>query len=155
MSTEIERKFLVTTDEWRAVPGLRIRQGYLNRDKDRTVRVRTAGDRAWLTIKGRVTGISRAEFEYEIPLADADQLMSLCEGPLIDKIRRTLDYQGTTWEVDEFSGDNAGLIIAEVELAREDQPFARPAWVGEEVTADPRYFNSNLSSRPYRTWGGG
>lgn len=155
MSTEIERKFLVTNDEWRAAPGVRIRQGYLNRDKDRTVRVRTTGDRAWLTIKGRVLGISRVEFEYEIPLEDAERLMHLCDGPLIDKIRRTLDYQGTIWEVDEFFGDNAGLIVAEVELANEDQPFARPGWVGEEVSADSRYFNANLSGRPYRTWGGG
>jgi adenylate cyclase len=152
MAVEIERKFLVRGDEWRQAKPVRISQGYLNRDKDRTVRVRIAGNLAYLTVKGRTRGISRSEFEYAIPIADAEQLLPLCEGPLIEKYRHVLVYGTTKWEVDEFLGDNAGLVVAEVELEREDQPFDRPAWLLQEVTQDPKYHNSNLSLHPYNSW---
>jgi CYTH domain-containing protein len=152
MSIEIERKFLVVGTAWRQGSGVRFSQGYLTRDKDRTVRVRLAGEQAFLTIKGRSTGASRAEFEYEVPLADGQQLLQLCERPLIEKIRRVIPNEGSTWEVDEFLGENAGLVVAEIELQSEDQAFARPAWLGEEVTLDSRYFNSSLSLNPYAHW---
>jgi len=152
MALEIERKFLVRTDAWRSGTGVRYTQGYLNRDKLRTVRVRVAGDAGFLTVKGRSQGATRLEFEYPVPLADAQAMLALCEGPLIDKTRHTLVHAGQVWEVDEFHGDNAGLVVAEIELASEDQPFERPDWLGEEVTLDARYFNSALSERPYRSW---
>ena len=152
MPTEIERKFLVASGAWRQPTFLRISQGYLNRARDRTVRVRIAGERAYLTIKGAMHGIARPEFEYEIPLADAEQLLRLCDGPIIEKHRHRVVHAGKTWEVDEFFGDNAGLIVAELELEREDEPFEAPAWLGVEVTHDARYLNSNLSVRPYKTW---
>jgi len=154
MPTEIERKFLVTGTQWRQVSGVRICQGYLNRDKERTVRVRIAGDNAWLTIKGVSRGAARLEFEYAIAPAEAEQLLALCDGPVIQKIRHTLPYKGFTWEVDEFLEENAGLVVAEIELIAEDQPFERPAWLGREVTDDPRYFNANLAVHPYREWRG-
>lgn len=152
MATEIERKFLVTGDAWREVAGLHMSQGYLNADKARTVRVRRAGERAFLTVKGPTHGAVRAEFEYEIPAADAAELLALCQGPRIEKIRRRVMYEGFTWEVDEFLGENAGLVVAEIELEREDQAFARPAWLGVEVTHDPRYYNASLVHHPYRLW---
>jgi len=153
MAIEIERKFLVSGTAWKNAAGVAFRQGYLNRDKHRTVRVRVAGDAAFLTIKGVSVGATRSEFEYPIPLADAQALLTLCDGPVIDKVRYRVEVDGTVWEVDAFAGDNAGLVVAEVELLREDQPFARPHWLGEEVTHDARYFNSNLASHPYRAWG--
>lgn len=152
MGVEIERKFLVHGTAWKQSEGVPYRQGYLNRDKHRTVRVRVAGDAAFLTVKGLSRGATRAEFEYAIPLAEAQQLLALCDGPLIEKTRYVIPYQGTTWEVDEFLGDNAGLVVAEVELQNEDQPFARPPWLGAEVTQDARYFNSSLASVPYCQW---
>jgi CYTH domain-containing protein len=152
MGIEIERKFLVTGQGWRTGSGVRYTQGYLNRDPVRTVRVRVAGDTGWLTIKGLSTGATRVEFEYPIPLADALAMLALCDGPLIDKTRHTFTHAGSVWEVDEFHGDNAGLVVAEIELTAEDQPFERPDWLGEEVTHDPRYFNSALAQRPYRSW---
>ncbi len=159
MAQEIERKFLVTGDGWRSGRGSTIRQGYLSTEKTRTVRVRTKADRAttvthaYLTIKGVATGIARAEYEYEIPVADANELLDqLCRQPLIEKHRYTLTHEGMTWEVDEFFGDNQGLIVAEIELEHPDQPFARPPWLGEEVTADLRYFNAALSQHPYTHW---
>lgn len=153
MGTEIERKFLVEEGAWRQAPATRYRQGYLSTVKERTVRVRTIGDQGYLTIKGLSVGASRLEFEYPIPVDDANQLLSeLCERPLIEKDRHKLDHAGLTWEVDEFFGENQGLILAEVELASEDQPFARPDWVTEEVTEDPRYFNANLIANPYSRW---
>jgi CYTH domain-containing protein len=155
LPTEIERKYRVTGDQWRQAPGVHYSQGYLNRDKARTVRVRIAGPKAYLTIKGPSRGASRAEFEYPVPLADAQQMMALCDGPILRKIRHTLQYKGLTWEVDEFLDENQGLVIAEVELQAEDQPFERPAWVGREVTDDPRYYNANLTVHPYREWGRG
>jgi CYTH domain-containing protein len=152
MAIEIERKFLVVNDTWRSALATYFSQGYLNRDKTRTVRIRVAGDVGFLTVKGKSEGASRAEFEYEIPLVDAKQLLTLCDGPLIEKYRRKISYQGLVWEVDEFLGDNLGLVVAEVELESEDQEFSKPDWVGEEVTQDARYYNSNLSVAPYNTW---
>jgi adenylate cyclase len=152
MGVEIERKFLVQGDGWKTSTGVLCRQGYLNRDKNRTVRVRMAGDAAFLTVKGVSVGATRAEFEYPIPMADAEGLLALCDGPLVEKIRHLVRVGETLWEVDEFAGDNAGLVVAEVELMAEDQPFARPDWLGAEVTHDARYFNSNLASHPFSCW---
>ena len=152
MGIEIERKFLVVGDDWRAAPARPYAQGYLNRDKRRTVRVRIVEDQAWLTIKGANAGATRAEFEYPIPVADAEQLLALCDGPLVRKTRRIVVHAGATWEVDEFEGDNAGLVVAEIELASEDEPFEAPPWLGAEVTHDARYFNSNLATAPFSTW---
>lgn len=152
MGIEIERKFLVAGEGWRQPAPLRISQGYLNRDADRTVRVRIAGERAYLTIKGRAKNLARPEFEYQIPVADAEQLLKLCEGPILEKHRHVLQHAGSRWEVDEFHGDNEGLVVAEIELDSAHQTFERPAWLGTEVTDDPRYLNSNLTSRPYRSW---
>lgn len=152
MATEIERKFLVLGDAWRTGSGTRICQGYLNRDKTRTVRVRIAGEQAYLTVKGATQGNTRAEFEYEIPVQDAEQLLTLCDGPTIDKVRRKITHGDHVWEVDEFLGLNAGLVVAEIELASEDEAFAKPAWVGREVSDDARYFNSQLATNPYGNW---
>lgn len=156
MAIEIERKFLVADTSahavWRQAPGVAYRQGYLNRDKTRTVRVRIADGAAFITIKGVSVGATRAEFEYPIPVADAQAMLLLCDGPLIEKTRHVLMYQGTRWEIDDFAGDNAGLVVAEVELQSETQGFAKPDWLGAEVTQDARYFNSNLSSRPFNSW---
>lgn len=154
MGTEIERKFLVTENSWRSLAaGVKYRQGYLNSAKERTVRVRTIDDKGFLTIKGITTGASRSEYEYEIPVGDADALLDdLCEKPLIEKNRYKIDFEGFVWEVDEFFGENKGLIVAEVELESEDQAFEKPGWIGEEVTGDPKYFNSNLINNPYLKW---
>ncbi len=154
MGREIERKFLVTGDEFkRLARGVRYRQGYLNSAKERTVRVRTIGDKGFLTIKGVTVGATRAEYEYEIPAREADEMLTnLCEKPLVEKNRYKIPAGGLTWEIDEFFGDNEGLVVAEVELASEDQTFDKPAWVGAEVTGDPRYFNSNLVKNPFKTW---
>ena len=152
LATEIERKFLVTGDAWRQTPGTRFSQGYLNRDKERTVRVRVAGDRAFLTVKGLTHGASRAEFEYEIPLADGEAMLALCDGPLVEKVRHVLTHAGHVWEVDEFLGANAGLVVAEIELTSADQDFPRSDWLGAEVTHDARYYNSNLAKTPYSAW---
>lgn len=154
MGKEIERKFLLKDSGWRGLAaGTLYRQGYLSTVIDRVVRVRTIGDHAYLTVKGISTSITRMEFEYEIPLADAnDMLDHLCEKPLIEKTRYAIPYQGHIWEVDEFHGENAGLIVAEVELEDESQEFRLPPWVGEEVSDDPRYYNANLVERPYTTW---
>ena len=152
MGIEIERKFLVVGDGWRAAPAVPYAQGYLNRDKQRTVRVRIVQDAAWLTVKGVSVGATRAEFEYPIPVADAEQLLALCDGPIVRKSRRVIEHAGAKWEIDEFQGDNAGLVVAEIELPAEDAEFERPAWLGAEVTHDARYFNSSLATSPYSTW---
>ena len=154
MGIEIERKFLLTGTEWKRIAsGTPYRQGYLNSTKERTVRVRTIDDKGFLTVKGISVGASRLEFEYEIPLGDANTLLDeLCEKPLIEKNRYKIEHQGFTWEVDEFFGENDGLVVAEIELESEDQTFDKPGWVGEEVTGDPRYFNSSLISDPFSTW---
>ena len=155
MAKEIERKYLVKPGAWKPpANGTTIRQGYLSAVKERVVRVRTKGPKAFLTIKGLTTGISRAEFEYEIPVQDADALLTnLCEQPLIEKTRYKEVYMGHTWEIDVFFGANDGLIVAEVELTDENEKLVLPAWAGEEVSADPRYFNSNLIANPYSKWG--
>ena len=153
MGKEIERKFLVCGDAWRKSTSVRYRQGYLSTDKDRTVRVRVAGENAYLTVKGITEGATRTEFEYSIPLEDAQIMLdTLCERPLIEKCRYTVDYHGRSWEVDEFLGDNAGLVVAEIELQSEDEALETPDWVAEEVTDDPRYFNANLVQHPFRQW---
>lgn len=152
MSTEIERKFLVEGEAWKRGTGVYFCQGYLNSNKERTVRVRKAGEKAFLTIKGLTYGITRAEFEYEIPVSDAELLLKICEGPLIQKVRYIVFHQGFKWEVDEFSGENEGLVIAEIELKSETQLFERPGWVKKEVSDDPRYFNSNLAVNPFSKW---
>jgi adenylate cyclase len=155
MGIEIERKFLVTSDGWRtqATQQTRFSQGYLSRDPARTVRVRVAGEQAFLTIKGKTTGATRAEFEYEVPVTDAQQLLALCDGPVVEKIRHLCPFDGMTWEVDEFLGANAGLVVAEIELDSEGQAFAQPAWLGDEVTGDGRYVNANLAVKPFGSWG--
>jgi CYTH domain-containing protein len=154
MSTEIERKFLITGDAWRDVGTSTVfRQGYLSTIKERTVRVRAAGDQGSITIKGITIGATRTEFEYPIPLADANAMLDeLCERPIIEKTRHVVEVDGTIWEIDEFAGLNEGLIVAEVELDSVDQGFTRPEWIGDEVTDDPRYFNANLISHPYSEW---
>jgi CYTH domain-containing protein len=154
MGIEIERKFLVIANDYRTFsPGVRYRQGYLSTAKERVVRVRTVGQQAFLTIKGINVGAVRPEFEYEIPRQDAEQILeNICEKPILDKIRYRVKHSGFIWEVDEFLGDNAGLVIAEIELADENQSFIKPDWVGAEVTGDPRYFNSNLIKNPYKSW---
>lgn len=152
MGKEIERKFMVKEGAWRNAKGTKYRQGYLNSAKERNVRVRTMEDKAYLTIKGIAIGASRMEFEYEIPLQDAEELLEICEKPLIEKTRYKVQEGGFVWEVDEFFRENQGLIIAEVELESEDQEFPKPDWVGKEVTGDPRYFNSNLINNPYTNW---
>lgn len=154
LAKEIERKFLVAGEDWRALArGTRYRQGYLSTVKERTVRVRTIDDKGFLTIKGITVGATRSEYEYEIPAADADEMLDdLCEQPIIEKNRYEIPLAGVTWEVDEFLGVNDGLIVAEVELQSEDQSFPKPDWIGEEVTDDPKYFNANLIARPFSTW---
>jgi CYTH domain-containing protein len=154
MGVEIERKFLVRGDEWRGHgPAVLLRQGYLSDDPERVVRVRIEGDTAQLTIKGCNTGPTRGEWEYPIPVADAQDLLArLCHQPLIEKYRCRIPYQGMVWEVDEFLGDNAGLLVAEIELSAPDQVFAKPDWVGDEVTDDRRYFNSSLIRHPFSRW---
>ena len=156
MGVEIERKFLVGDPSLEflvGVPGMAIDQGYLSLDADRTVRVRRAGDRGFLTIKGRGLGISRAEFEYEIPIGDVGGLLSLCVGSIVTKTRyRVPAGDGLAFEVDVFGGDNAGLVVAELELPSENAPFARPDWLGREVSHDPSYLNANLAVRPFRDW---
>jgi CYTH domain-containing protein len=154
MSREIERKYLVVGDAWRFLgTATEIRQGYLSTVKERTVRVRVVGDAAYLTIKGITRGATRTELEYPIPVSDADEMLDeLCERPLIEKTRHVVVSAGMVWEIDEFAGVNDGLTIAEVELEHEDQPFEIPDWVGDEVTADPRYFNANLIAHPFSQW---
>lgn len=154
MPQEIERKFLVHGTGYRqkADKSL-IRQGFLSTDKEHVVRIRITGHKAFLTVKGLATGASRPEFEYEIPLGDANYLLEyLCEKPIIEKNRFKAEYGGFTWEVDEFLGENEGLVIAEIELEYEKQPFPLPEWIGREVTGDPRYYNSSLVKHPYREW---
>ena len=154
MGKEIERKYLIKDDTWRKdASGTTYRQGYLSTVKERTVRVRTIDDKGFLTIKGITIGATRREYEYEIPMADANEMLDeLCEKPIIEKTRFKISHAGLTWEIDEFAGVNQGLIVAEVELESEDQNIDFPPWVGEEVSGDPRYFNSNLIANPFVNW---
>jgi len=153
MALEIERKFLVDQTKW--IPeekGIRMVQAYLSIDPLPTVRVRIAGEKAYLTIKGRSETISRPEFEYEIPVDDALDMLKLAISNPVEKIRHKIQHEGSLWEVDVFFGRNEGLIIAEIELKSENQYFSRPDWVSEEVSADRRYYNSYLSQHPYQEW---
>jgi adenylate cyclase len=155
MGHEIERKFLLESDAWRdeVESSKRLVQGYVARRDHSAVRVRIDGDRAELNIKHALDGIQRLEFEYEIPLADAREMLDrVALRPLIDKTRHHVRHQGHLWEIDEFHGENAGLIVAEIELGSADESFAEPAWLGREVSDDVRYYNSNLSQTPYSQW---
>ncbi len=149
---EIERKFLVAPDWQPQGAGTRLEQGYLASVERCVVRVRRAGDEAMLTIKSSTTGIVRQEFEYALPVDDVAPLLELCANPPIRKVRYTEEVAGRTWEIDVFEGANAGLVLAEVELEAADAPLTMPDWAREEVSDDPRYFNSNLAERPYTTW---
>jgi adenylate cyclase len=155
LSWEIERKFLVSGNGWReaAGDGKRLRQGYLSLDPARTVRVRVADDRGFLTVKGETKGISRQEFEFAIPVEEAEGMLdTLCLQPLIEKVRHRIEAAGKTWEVDEFFGENRGLVLAEVELDRETELIEIPFWVGQEVSGDPRFFNASLVQFPFSRW---
>ena len=152
-SVEIERKFRVVGRPWTlAGEGVAIRQGYLARGQGTLVRVRLTGERAWLTVKGPASGISRPEFEFAIPRSDGEAMLELCEGHIIHKTRYRIQEQAAVFELDVFEAENAGLVVAEIELESETQAFVRPAWLGEEVSLDPRYRNSELSRRPYSAW---
>jgi CYTH domain-containing protein len=155
MAKEIERKFLLADRSClNGLDGTRLSQGYLSRGDGATVRVRVAGDAAWLTIKGGARGIVRSEYEYPVPVADAVAMLDeFCAGARIDKTRYRLEYHGHVWEIDVFHGANEGLVVAEIELEHEDEEFARPPWLGDEVSDDPRYLNAVLIDRPYTTWG--
>jgi len=154
MAQEIERKFLVRGDDWRyGSNAVYCCQGYLAFEINCTVRVRILGENAYLTIKGKATGLTRPEYEYEIPVDDARELMNFyCLHPLIEKNRHTVMHSGVRWVIDEFLKANYGLILAEVELESEDQQIILPGWAGEEVTDDPRYYNSYLARKPYALW---
>ncbi|HHM05280.1 MAG TPA: CYTH domain-containing protein [Gammaproteobacteria bacterium] len=155
MATEIERKFLVSSDAWRARAGggRRMRQGYLAGSERASVRVRVSGDQAHLNLKSATLGVCRREYEYAIPVAEAEEmLVHLCDGPLIEKTRYPVRHGSHLWEVDVFEGDNEGLVVAEIELDAEDEAFERPPWLGEEVSGDPRYYNVCLVKHPYKSW---
>lgn len=158
MALEIERKFLVDPGAWHPDParGVRFRQGYLSVEPARIVRVRRAGPKGALTVKGLTTGVERAEFEYTIPPEDADAMLdTLCLRPLLEKTRYRESFGGRTWEIDVFEGENVGLVVAEVELGSSTEKLELPPWAGKEVSADPRYFNSNLTQHPFTRWGRG
>ncbi len=157
MGVELERKFLLYSDEWRPAQRVqRFRQGYLATGPPVAVRVRVMDDRANINIKRVISDIKREEFEYAIPLKDAEEILErLCVGHRIEKTRHYVEYEGFVWEIDEFEGENAGLIVAEVEFERENQTIPLPPWLGEEVSSDPRYLNANLAFRPYSQWGAG
>ncbi|MDR1730384.1 MAG: CYTH domain-containing protein [Prevotellaceae bacterium] len=153
MNIEIERKFLLKDDSWKKnAVGTHYAQGYLNRPGEITVRVRIAGEKAFLTIKSKTKGISRQEFEYEIPKQDARELLKLSQTPVVEKIRYKIEYAGKCWEIDEFSGKNEGLVVAEIELNAENESFEKPEWIGKEVSDDKRYFNSSLARNPFSEW---
>lgn len=155
MATEIERKFLVVDDSWRAQgdAGVRVRQGYLAGSERCSARVRVAGDHASLNFKGMTLAVTRREFEYSIPVADAEEMLDhLCSGPLIEKVRYRVPVDGHVWEIDCFEGDNAGLVVAEIELNAADEAFTLPDWVGREVSDKARYYNVSLIEYPYCEW---
>ena len=155
MALEIERKYLVVNDKWKpfAVSETLMKQAYLLASPDLSIRVRVAGEQAFLTIKGATEGITRSEFEYPIPVADAEQMLTgLVQGSVIDKVRFRVRCGEHIWDLDQFHGDNQGLVVAEIELASEDEAFERPDWVGQEVSDDPRYYNASLARHPYCEW---
>ena len=154
MAKEIERKFLVTGEDWREDNrGILYRQGYLSTERNCSIRVRAGAGKGYLTIKGETHGVIRDEFEYEIPIKDANELLDkFCNRPLIEKRRYEIEFGELTWEVDEFGSENTGLILAEVELTSEDQKIEFPGWIGKEVTGDARYYNVNLVKNPFSKW---
>ncbi len=155
MAIEIERKFLLASDEWRqrVYSSRKLQQGYLNDSSESSIRIRTANTQAWLNIKSVVIGATRQEFEYEIPLDDANQMLStLCSHRIVKKTRHLVQIAHHTWEIDEFEGDNSDLIVAEIELNDEDEQFEKPSWIGKEVTMDKRYYNNQLSKTPFCHW---
>lgn len=154
LAVEIERKFSVRGNNWRNMAtGINIKQGYVSVEKDHTVRIRIIESKAFLTIKGKSTGAKRLEYEYEIPNKDANELLiNICKKPIINKIRYKINFKGIIWEVDEFFGENKGLILAEVELEDEEQKIEIPDWIGTEVTGNPKYYNANLISNPFCNW---
>ncbi|BDS10639.1 CYTH domain-containing protein [Aureispira anguillae] len=156
MGIEIERKYLVNPTLWQLTKPLAvatpIRQGYLSLNPERTVRIRIKNNNAYLTIKGKNEGIKRIEFEYPIPLEEGLDLLPLCEGAIIEKTRYTIAIEGLTWEIDEFEGENLGLIVAEVELQAEHESIRLPVWIKQEVSLDPRYYNANLVQCPFKNW---
>ncbi|MGH8583718.1 MAG: CYTH domain-containing protein [Gammaproteobacteria bacterium] len=156
MAQEVERKFLLSNDGWRrsARKPVAMRQGYLGLDGPGSTRVRIEGERAFLNLKSATLGVSRLEFEYPVPLADAQQILErLCVQPIIEKTRYHVTHARHRWEIDVFAGENTGLIVAEIELSHPDEPFARPDWLGPEVSGDPRYYNVSLVQHPYKDWG--
>ena len=154
MAQEIERKFLVKNDAWRRdASGMFYKQGYICGETDRVVRVRRIGDQAYLTVKKLVSQLQRLEFEYEIPLADAEEMLqTCCSGAIIEKTRYKVEFAGNIWEIDAFAGENRGLVVAEIELRSESQKFEKPGWIGKEVSDDARYFNANLVRHPFCKW---
>jgi len=154
MAYEIERKFLVTDPSWRAevFDSVLMFQGYIHSDPQNAVRIRTAGERAWLTVKSALTHLKRAEYEYEVPLADAIEMLNLCPRPPLEKVRHSLTHAGRHWVIDEYRGENSGLVVAEIELEGEDEDFPKPPWAGVEVSEDPRYLSVCLYERPYNSW---
>ena len=155
MGVEIERKFLVIDDSWReaASSGMQYRQGYLSTDPSNSVRVRARADKAWFNIKSAAVGIARREYEYEIPADDAHEILEeLCVKPLIEKTRFIVEHEGLAWEIDVFEGDNSGLVVAEIELESASDEFTLPAWAGEDVSGDIRYYNQRLVEHPYSQW---
>lgn len=155
MGIEIERKFLLTSNSWRRSvrKSSKFRQGYLSQSGDASVRVRSDTKQGWINIKSIALGPKRQEFEYEIPVSDANQMLNtLARQPLIEKIRHLTEVGSHTWEIDEFEGENTGLIVAEIELSKIEEHFERPAWIGAEVTMDARYYNTYLAKKPYKSW---
>ena len=154
MGLEIERKFLIKNDSWKneIKKTVSIRQGYLNSEVERTVRIRIQGEQGVLTIKGKNQNVTRKEFEYQIPLDDAINLLSMCEKPIIEKTRFLIPSNRSTWEIDVFDGENKGLVIAEIELTSEEESFDIPNWLGEEVSSESKYYNSSLITNPYGNW---
>lgn len=155
MAIEIEHKFLLANDDWREQVSYSVyyKQGYLNSDQQSSVRVRIADDKAWINIKSATIGTKRQEYEYLIPLADANEMLdTLCHKPLIEKTRHFVTYENYLWEIDEFVGENKGLIVAEIELSAVGEKFSKPSWLGLEVTNDVRYYNNMLAKQPYSTW---
>ena len=155
MAIEIEHKFLLANDDWRdcVTHSIEYRQGYLSSQATSSIRVRISDNHAWLNIKSATIGTHRHEYEYEIPRADAEEILDeLCKKPLVEKTRHFVEQDGHTWEIDEFCGDNQGLIVAEIELSAISEAFVKPTWLGAEVTHELRYYNNNLSNHPYSEW---
>ena len=154
MALEIERKFLLKNDNWKALvkEEFLIKQGYLNSAKERTVRIRTYGDKGIITIKGKTKNLTRKEFEYAIPLTEALQMLEIAEKPIIEKTRFIVINNGNTWEIDVFEGMNNGLLVAEIELESENEKFEIPEWIGQEVSTDPKYYNACLIKHPFTEW---